>query len=323
MKPNFSNRDELLYYCAELFYIKKLTKREIASIIHVSPTHVKRLLNEAVEKGIVSVEVKIAGRFRKLEQKLVQKYQLQFARVVEQSTVYDELKTNLGAVAAEILDEYVERRSRTRVGIGGGGSLLKMIDALEKKPRAIDIYPTSLFGRGAEVEFISSTFLSYYLLIKSMPIATAKIVGIPPLPKNKDKAKSFAKWLLREIDEVKQVYEESKLVDIVFMGLGAAIPSKDIFSEYEKLGYSFELMKSRGAIGGLNYNYFDEKGNQIGTGILTLSIEEIKLLAADSAKTVIIVAGGSHKKEALKVALSKQMANAVITDEANAKFLLK
>ena len=320
---DFLARDELLYHCAELFYGEGLTKKEIADQIHVSPTHVKRLLEEATRKGIVTVEVKLTGRFRKLENMLTDKYHLRFARVVETSSDYEEVMRNLGQAAADFLEDFVQRRSRTRVGIGGGASLLRMIESLEKKPRPVDIYPTSLFGRGSLVEFVSSTFLAYYLLTKSIPIATAKIVGIPPLPRESDKARVFSEWLLREIDEVREVYDESKLVDLAFVGIGTIIPSRDIFSELSKLGYDFEYMKRMGAVGGINYNYFDSNGNQIGNGILTLSIRDLREISHDNPRLVVIVGGGSHKAEAIYVGIRTEIANSLITDEETARYLLR
>ena len=98
---NFTERAELLYRCAELFYVEGLKKREIAQQIHVSPTHVKRLLDEAIEKGIVEIEIKLAGRFRRLENALVKKLDLTFASVVETPAKYGIAKSNLGRAAED------------------------------------------------------------------------------------------------------------------------------------------------------------------------------------------------------------------------------
>ena len=159
------------YRCAELFYAERLTKREIAQRLNVSATHVKRLLEEASEKGIVEVEVKLAGRFRRLERELTQRFDLRFARVVETHSEYDVIKTNLGQAAASCLEAYIEPRTKTKVGIGGGSALFRMVELLERKPRPIEIYPLSLFARGPLVEFYSSTFIAMYLLTKCLPLA--------------------------------------------------------------------------------------------------------------------------------------------------------
>jgi DNA-binding transcriptional regulator LsrR (DeoR family) len=320
---DFTERDELLFQCAELFYVKNLSKREIAHQLHVSPTHVKRLLDEAIEKSIVEVEIKLAGRFRRIENALIQKYRLRFARVVETHSEYDTLKTNLGVAAAEYFDAYIQRRSRVSVGIGGGGSLLRMVELLERKPRSIDIYPMSLLGRGPLVEFVSSTYLAIYLLTKSLPLATGYVVGFPPIPSKPKLAATFAEWVLREIPEVKQVYEGSKSVELAFVGVGNLVPSRDIFGEFSKLGYSLEYMQRRGVVGGINYNYFDAAGDQVGKGILTLSVDDLKDISNAPSKIVVVVGGGIEKKDAIRVALRTKMVNSIITDEDVARYLLK
>jgi len=319
----FAERDDLLYRCAELFYAERLKKREIAQRLNVSATHVKRLLEEASEKGIVEVEVKLAGRFRRLERELTQRFDLRFARVVETHSEYDVIKTNLGQAAATCLEAYVEPRTKTKIGIGGGSSLFRMVELLERKPRPIEIYPLSLFARGPLVEFYSSTFIAMYLLTKCLPLASAYVVGVPPMPTSRQFAVKFRDWLLNEFPEVRQVYEGSKTVELAFVGLGAAIPSGDIFGEFSKLGYTFEYMQEHGAAGGINYNYFDKAGQQIGKGLPTLSVDELRAMSQDPAKTVVLVGGGPHKEQSVEIVLTTRMANAIITDEDTARHLLK
>jgi hypothetical protein len=72
-----------------------------------------------------------------------------------------------------------------------------------------------------------------------------------------------------------------------FDGLGAATPSRDIFAELSKLGYSSEYMQARNVRRGINYDYFDGEDNQIGKGNLILSTNELRELTADKSETLI------------------------------------
>ena len=128
----------------------------------------------------------------------------------------------------------------------------------------------------------------------------------------------FRDWLLNEFPEIKQVYEGSKTVELAFVGLGAAIASGDIFGEFSKLGYTFDYMQQHGAAGGINYNYFDKAGQQIGRGLLTLSVDELRSMSQDPAKTVVLVGGGPHKEQSVEIVLKTRMTNAIITDEDTA-----
>src|SRR5690606_26689864 len=94
-----------------------------------------------------------------------------------------------------------------------------------------------------------------------------------------------------------------------------------MFREFDSLGYDQDYFFKRGVVGGLNYNYFDRSGRQIGTGLLTLSLAELRAMAANPLQTVVLVAGGHHKREALYTAIKTQMVDALITDEDTAEFL--
>jgi DNA-binding transcriptional regulator LsrR (DeoR family) len=117
---------------------------------------------------------------------------------------------------------------------------------------------------------------------------------------------------------VRVICDNHSDADLTFIGIGAALPSRDIFKEFDKLGYSFEYMQQHQVAGGINYNYFDIHGQQLGTGIFTLSIEIFRHMSKDPAKTVVLVGGGEHKKSAIKIAVKTGMVNALITDEDTA-----
>lgn len=320
-RTKFEQRD-LLYKVAELFYVQKLHKSDIADRLHMSPTHVARLIEQAKKEGIVQIEIKLVGHLEQLESNLKEMYGLREVRLVKKLPEYRELQKALGHVAAEILEKKVSREARTSIGIGGGLTNYSIVESLEERPRPVDVYPMSLFGRGPEVEYVDSIFLAMLLFMKCRPLSKGFIVGVPPLPSNPTIASEFASMLIREIPEVKTVMEGAKSVDLAFIGAGSFISARDIFVEYAKLGYTYESMQAAGVIGGVNYNYFDIKGVQVGSGILTVSIEDLKTMSADPAKTVVLVAGGGNKGTAIKVALQTKMANTLVTDEETADFLL-
>lgn len=315
-------RRELLLRCAELFYVHKLSKKEVAVELSVSSTHVARLLKQAEKVGLVQIEVRIADRHRTLESALQNKYSLRFARVVDSARTYDLLKQNLGMAAANLLDEFELQRARVKVGIGGGGTLSAMVEELDVRPRALEIFPLALFGRGPQVEFVASTFLATNLLVKTKPLSTAYVVSLPPLPESPQEAIPLTRTLL-SLDAVQLILQEAQKADITFLGLGAFTAAEDIFREYERVGYSQDYFTTHRTVGGINYNYFDSMGNQVGDGLITVSIGELSQMASNPRQTVVVVAAGVHKAEALHVVLKHRIVNSVITDESMADNLLK
>lgn len=315
-------REDLLYNCCRLYYREHLQKKEIAQLINVSPTHVTRLLREAEEKGIVHITVSIVGNHEKLERDLRNKFNLKYAAVSNSSEDYEQLKGFLGSRCASFFEELLEKKNTSKVGIGGGGSLLAFVEAAKSRSRPVEIYPLSLFARGAEVKYVNSSFLANYLLTKSLPEAKGFIVGVPPLPRKYELAKDFARWIRTEIPEVRDVLTGATDVDIAFVGLGSVTPSRDMFDEFSKLGITYDYITKNGGIGGINHNYFDRSGNQIGQGIVTLEISQLKKMAKDPLKAIVLVAGGNHKREAIEVALKSKMVNSLVTDETTASYLL-
>ena len=316
-----SQKRALLIQCAEMKYIEKLSNSDIADRLNFSVTHVGRLLSQAEDYGIVEIHVRIADRYRTLETALEKRFKLRDVRVVNTEKDYEALKRNLGKAGSQLLDERLMRGNYLKIGIGGGASLLAIIEMLEAKPRRLDIYPLAMFGRGPQVEFISSTFLVSYLLIKTQPLSRAFNVSLPPLPENRELAHQLTKHF-RDLPAVKTIYDASKKVDLAFVGLVAVNQTDGMFREFENLGYDADYFLQRGVVGGINYNYFDQTGQQIGDGLLTLPIADIQTMSHNPNQQVILVAGGSHKRDAIYVTLKSQMVNGLITDEATAEFLI-
>lgn len=253
-----------------------------------------------------------------LQTNLGARFALQVVKLVSYTEDYSMLKRALGKTAAALFDEEIQKKVSPVVGIGGGSTLYEMIESLDYKSRDMRIYPISMIGRGPEIEYVDSTYLATSLFYKSRPAVKAFVTGIPPLPSDKEKALAFTQFLLEEIPEVRMVYEGARNVDMAFVGLGAMIPMGDFTDELSKLGVTLRDLKAQGAVGGINYNWFDGYGNQIGQYFLTVSIGDLKRLSSDPDRLIVLVAGGKHKIDPIRIALSSRMVNAIITDELTA-----
>ena len=159
-------RKELLYQCAQMYYQENKKKNEIANLLGISATQVTRLLKEAEFKGIVKINIQLFGKSKELEDSVKNKFKLKEVCVIKYLDKYEKLKENLGERCALFYEEFSKKGNNLKVGIGGGGSLLSFIEKLNYQSRRIEIYPMSLFGRGPQVQYVDSTFLANYLLIK-------------------------------------------------------------------------------------------------------------------------------------------------------------
>jgi deoxyribonucleoside regulator len=312
---------ELLLECARLHYVDKLNKTAIAARLQISGTHVARLLREAEEAGIVEITVRLPADYDKLEAELRDGFSLHGVKVVDFSDDYEQLLKNLGRGGAALFEEICQIRWGARVGLGGGITLHEVVDALGTKPRHIELYPLALVGRGSELEHVDSVFLVTALYFKSRPAAKAFVVGVPPLPQSRLKAQKFTADLLTEVDEVREVYQAARDVEVAFVGLGTLPPDRGMLKEFGKVGLDLKTLKGKGAVGMLNYNYFDSQGKQIGEYFLTVSVQDLQDMSRNAEKKVVLVAGGLHKFEAIKVALATRMFNMLVTDHRTAQVL--
>lgn len=312
------DRIERLVRCARLYYEEHFTKSKIAAELRISGTHVKRLLKEAERRGIVRITVVDNPHFAHLEQALQAKFRLRVARVAPATDDYEHQKESLGQVAAALFDELVT--NGTRVGIGGGGSLKAMIDALPTIPREIYIAPMALVGRGPALEHVDAAFLTALLYYKSSPRARASVVGMPPTPRDATVRESFVRLIREEVPEVSEVLSEACASTVVFLGLGGPAPVPELVPALERSGLTDDQRNM--AAGGINYNYFDDKGRQIGEFFVTISLDQLRTMAAEVRKTLVVVAGGPHKIGSLRIALECGFANAIVTDSRTALRLL-
>jgi deoxyribonucleoside regulator len=312
---------ELLLECARLHYVDKLNKTEIAARLQISGTHVARLLREAEEAGIVEITVRLPADYDRLEAELRDCFSLHGVKVVDFSDDYEQLLKNLGRGGAALFEEICQIRWGARVGLGGGITLHEVVEALDTKPRHIELYPLALVGRGPELEHVDSVFLVTALYFKSRPAAKAFVVGVPPLPQSRLKAQKFTADLLTEVDEVREVYQAARDVEVAFVGLGTLPPDRGMLKEFGKVGLDLKTLKGKGAVGMLNYNYFDSQGKQIGEYFLTVSVQDLEDISRNAEKKVVLVAGGLHKFEAIKLAMATRMFNMLVTDHRTAQML--
>jgi len=314
-------KGELLLECARLHYIDKLNKTQIAARLQISGTHVARLLREAEEAGIVEISVRLPADHDKLEADLRDRFGLQGVKVVDYSDDYEQLLKNLGRGGAALFEEICQIRWGARVGLGGGITLYEVVEALDTKPRQIELYPMALVGRGSALEHVDSVFLVTALYFKSRPGAKAFVVGVPPLPQSRLKAQKFTADLLTEVDEVREVYQAARDVEVAFVGLASLPPDRGTLKEFVKVGLDLKYLKGKGAVGVMNYNHFDQRGEQIGEYFLTVSIQDLKDMSSNAEKKVVLVAGGLHKFDAIKTALATRMFNTLVTDHRTAQKL--
>jgi deoxyribonucleoside regulator len=319
---------------ARLYYEEEITKSEIAKSRGVSNTQVGRLLKEAHERGIVQIKFH-PPLLEELGFQLIRRFDLRKAIVIpsvpNMRKNYEFQRRLWGEAAADYFEETV--KPGMKVGISGGYTVHEMISALPVRDRRIKIFPTAIIGRGPIIEHLDPVVLVTLLWSKSGRASeTAYYVTVPPFERGSsvETVQRENKLLLKR-QKVRTVYEGMKEVDIIFGSIGSVEVPKEYSAHthhttirlLEEIGVTETRLRSEGAVGDINYSFFNENGNTKASWdfFLTLDVEHLRRMASLPKKDVVIMAG-VYKVVPLKAVLKGRLCNVLITDEQTAIELL-
>jgi deoxyribonucleoside regulator len=319
-----NNINKTLLKVARMFYEEGLSKTEIANDVRYSVTHVNRMLNEAKQRGIVSIHIE-SPRFEDLELKLSKKYNLNEVRIITSTQDQNYLRIDLGQEAANYFDENI--KNGQKVGVGSGRTLYQMISHIKENPRNIKIYPINIITqRHIEVTSLDANSLVNTLWFKNRPVAEAlKVELFYPHISITEARKEIQK--LDQNEYIKDFINNIQNLDFYFLSVGNLRKDSTLVSLASEVGLSFEEIKEKGIIGDCIFNILDKNGNYISCGLdnlrIGLSMEHLSEIVTKEKAKVICVAGGIDKIEILRTCLRKRVFNVLITDQMSADYLLE
>jgi deoxyribonucleoside regulator len=314
---DFTERDELLAFVAEKYYLEDLKQTDIADKIGLTRSAVSRMLTEAREKGIVEIVVHCPFQFnQELEDKLKTRLRLKHASVLDFNSQpeYADLTKKLGKAASRLLANLI--KPGDQVGVAWGISVQATIEAFE----ATNIPNTKVVQL---VGVLGSTRHSYsaQTLVECL---TDKIGGegtylySPFVVENERTAAS-----LLEDPAVKKSISRGEGSDIALIGVGTTKP--DFCSLYQGKHISkqdLDELRSGDAVGDVCAIYFNINGELAKTnfhnrriGVSPNGLREIPLRLG--------VGGSIEKAEAILGAACGKFINALVTDSLTAVRILE
>lgn len=309
------DRDELLAQVARDYYENRLTQEEIGRRINASRSTVSRLLQQAVDRGIVRFIIDYPWeRAHDLEQCLITRFHLREAHVLfSKGRDEGKVREGMGVLAARVVDR--EITDGVILGISYGRSLACTVAALNPTHRAAVMVVPILGALGADNPMIDGPELA-----RRLAQAYGGEFRYLPVPLLVEDART--RNALLQSPQVFDTLALARRADVVLMGIGALAPGS---SSLIWGGYLNERelawLREQGAIGHMVGQFFNEQGrfldvevNQraVGIGIKTLV----------GIKWVIAVAGGEAKAEAILGALRGRYLNVLVTDDAAARRVL-
>jgi DNA-binding transcriptional regulator LsrR (DeoR family) len=297
---------------ARRYFIERQTKSRIAGDLAISRFKVARLIDEAIEGGLVRFEIEEAGELdARLSDRLRQKYSLRNALVLAGPDLpCSALIEPLGHVAASLLEEMLT--DGCVLGIAWGRTLAATAKAISRLPR---ISVVQVAGGLAELEFPQNSVDLVYRMAAAghgtaYPIFLPMWVEDPSLVER-----------LRTEPAVAQVLDWYDRIDVLVVGIGSWNPPVSCLHNSFSKAWRQQVLDA-GVRADLCSTLIDDAGqvvpsplDQVGLALNTKQIRRIP--------EIVGIAGGLEKANAILAALRGNWITTLVTDAGVARRLLE
>lgn len=303
--------ERLMVKVCNLYYIEDLKQEEIAKKLGISRPTISRLLKDAKQAGIVRIEIvsPFENDYSELEKSLEMKYGLKNVIVVNDQPDDLSQKKELAKEAAFYLQRIL--KPKDVVGLSMGTTLREIPQYVTSRKDSKITFVPLLGGVGqANIEIhpnqivmeIANAFGGQYMLLHA-----PAVVSDPGI------IKTFSEEL-----GIKRVMEMMEKVNVAVVGLGTPF---DENSTMMATGYynhkDVELMKKKKAVGDICMQSYNADGETNGFDsnkkVFGFPLEKLR-----NIETVVAVAGGLSKLEAIRGAIKGGYISVLITNYSNA-----
>ncbi len=302
----------LMAKVADLYYLRDMTQQEIAERLGISRPTVSRLLQRSRAEGVVRIEViPPDGVHHDLERELEQRFSLREAVVV---TGQQEAATQqaLGRAAADYLDRLL--KGGERIGVSWGTTLRAVADSLHRRPVRPTVVP--LVGGVGQI----SAGIHANDLAHSIAEALDGTVHLLHAPAVVDNAR-VRRALLSE-SGIARALTLARQVDVALVGIGALVSSSTLVRSGYFSPEHLAALRRLGAVGDVCTRAFTIDGEPVDDAlerrILAVELSDLRRMA-----TVVAVAGGAAKADAIHGALRGGLVGVLVTDHQAARSVLR
>ncbi|MFD4957812.1 sugar-binding transcriptional regulator [Microbacterium sp. NPDC058389] len=299
-----------LAYVANRYYNDNRSRIEIADELGLSRFKVARMLEEAKERGIVSITVETPGPVdAHLSLRLKERFGLRRALVVATPMENSEVvQQYLGRVAAQLLEELVTPGEV--VGLTSGRTLTVMARNLGALASADIVQLSGVAGS------IQSTAVEVMRRASLVSGGRAYTIYAPLVMSDVD-----ATTVLRRQPEISTTLAQYSRVSLAMVAVGSwQPPDSELFESRALDQRTRTMLLQKGVIADVGGLLVARDGRLIrDLDARTIAANEEQLRAIPE---VIGVAGGRNKTDAVMAALRSGLVNSLVTDSGLARRLL-
>ncbi|HXR27108.1 MAG TPA: sugar-binding domain-containing protein, partial [Candidatus Baltobacteraceae bacterium] len=303
---------EQLTAVAAAFYLHGKNQAQIAADLELSPSTVSRYLKRARDEGIVHVEIRPPRRHHvELGRELAGRSGLE--RAVVLSLEGDgEGGDALFALAADHIGSLL--RSGMRLGISWGQTLAGVVRFLQ--PRAVSHLTISqLTGGLADVEPGNQGHELVRHLAQLYPNSRVKYLHAPAIVDSEHIHEA-----LMSDGSVRSALEEAARCELALVGIGSMGRDATLIRAGDLSEADRAQLVQDGAVGTLNSRFFTREGRPVRhLDQRTIALDWDQLVGIP---TVVAVAAGPSKVQAIAGAARTGCLHTLITDETTARALL-
>jgi deoxyribonucleoside regulator len=305
--------EELILRIARMRYDQKLPQHEIAKQLSVSESTISRALKAAMDLGFVEIQITpYAMRDFELERRLVQRFGLEFAVVVQPRAGAQNAYEILGrAIARTIEDRLVPGAV---LGVSDGDTVAAVAAAI-RRGKSSDVDVVSLIG-GVGAPQIPSHSSEVCRMLAAGLGARAWQLPVPAIVDDVVAARG-----LLDTASVRSVFDLVRRMTVALVGIGSISPRATVFRHGVIDNSYISKIAERGAVGTICGRFFGPDGKPVASEFdeRTLSVT---LADLSRAPLGIAAALGASKAPAIRAAIQGKIVNALGTDSETARALL-
>ena len=294
------------------YYIGAMTQQEIADRLGLTRLKVNKILGQARQDGLVSIEIKLPlAKCVALEEKLKARFALDAVSVVPTMPDPDTLQQVIGEAAGAMLSPLLE--DGAGLGVGWGRTLRAAARAL--RPRRFSrSWVTSLMGgmtRGAGTNTFEVA-TEFARLIGAECYYVAAPIYCPSIESRSTLLTHYG---------LAEVMRRAREGQIALVSCGDLTP-RSLLASTPLVTEALEGLGRAGAVGDLLGTFLDENGRPVdhplNARVMALSPQELKTYPVS-----ILASGGSQKAQVMRAILNASYVKRLVTDESAAEALLR
>ena len=300
--------EELLARVAWCYYHDGLTQNDIGERLGLPRLKISRLLEKGRQSGVIRVQIN--SRYEgclALETALAERFDLRLARVLPALNT-PPMNTRLGIGAEQSMMGVLETGQMMAVGFG------------EATMSCLQHLSGFISSQQIRLVTLSGGVGPYMTGIGQLDAACS--VSIIPAPLRVS-SPEVAEILKRE-SSVRDVLLAASAADVAVVGIGSVNQKRDAtilrsgyISEGEQLMYA-----RKGAVGDILGYFLQADGEQVDDLPIHRELLGISLTELAQLPTIVGVAGGEDKADAIYAALRGRRINGLVTEEATARAVL-